>query len=117
MNPTMAAPGDIDTSQHFWNAFDHNETEISARWIVRLYQANEWGWDRPFTYEEVQRFYEEQRRKQDRFTFNRLIEPGSAYNVASGHYQTGGGWVIKDGNFYRVTPDFVDRCHRSAPKK
>lgn len=49
-------PSDINTKQHFWNAFDHSETEVSASWIVRFLQqaGNSWA---PFMLEDLQAFY------------------------------------------------------------
>jgi len=48
-------PEDIDATRHFFEVFDHTETEISARWVVRLCQEKEhWG---PFTEAELTAFY------------------------------------------------------------
>jgi len=107
-------PSAINTDQHFWDAFDHSDTEVSAKWIVRLCQKLG-GWV-PFSLEQLQSFYETGRGKKEIFRFNRLIDPGSAFSIMRGTYWTGGGWVVlgEDG-LYRVTIDFVERCHRSSP--
>lgn len=50
-------PFDINTNDHFWNAFDHSETEVSARWIVLLCQKRgTWG---PFSGEAIEELYRE----------------------------------------------------------
>lgn len=63
--PFPIQPHHIDTSRHFYGAFDHNETEVSARWIVKLCQELG-GWV-PFTQEQIDEFS-----KQD-FGFNELL--------------------------------------------
>ena len=116
-------PEDINTSQRFWDAFDHLETEVSAWWIVRLLQERGCGWV-PFTREEIQTLYSS--RYKDRFSFNRLIEaemvPPDLARAFAGHHDplvpVGGGWVVCDDNgVHRVTQEFVDRCYKSSPKK
>ena len=104
-------PCDIDTPPggHFWGAFNNYETEVSARYIVRLCQARG-GWQ-PFTLDEIEAFYN----KSD-FTFNRLVRPGTAYSITKGYYQIGGGWIIEQNGQYFVTDDFIRRCYNSAPK-
>jgi hypothetical protein len=58
-------PAHISTDGHFWNAFDNNQTEVSANWLVQFEQARvsaggaPWS---PFTYEEIDAFYNERRR-------------------------------------------------------
>jgi hypothetical protein len=106
-------PEEINTNSHFWNAFDHSETEVSARWIVRFCQERGRGWD-PFTADEIEAYY----RKGGKFVnfrFNRLIEPGMAYGVPGERWMEGGGWIIPlpDGRL-QVTRDFVHRCYRSV---
>src|SRR5688572_28580841 len=82
-------PHHIDAMQHFWDAFDHHETEVSARYIVGLCQERG-GW-LPFTEEEIERFYQKSGHKN--FIFNRLIEPGTAYSARLGRFLKGGGWI------------------------
>ena len=116
-------PEDIDASCHFFGAFDHTETEISAMWIIRFMQKRGAGWV-PFTKEEIQAFYAE--KHPDNFSFNRLIEPEHvSQNLAkafAGEIQSripkGGGWiVVGDDGKYRVTDNFVMRCYSSSPAK
>lgn len=115
-------PDDIDASKHFFGAFDHTETEVSAGYIVRFLQKRNLGWE-PFTREEIEAFYAESQK--DGFTFNRLIEPEMILpNLArafAGHHDpripAGGGWIIMDTyDRYYVTDDFVKRCYKSSPR-
>lgn len=105
-------PDGIDTSRHFWDAFDHSETEISARWLVRFAQAHGRGWE-PFTAEQIEQFYQEESGgKLRNFSFNRLIEPGWSYGRPGERELKGGGWIVKNGDLLYFTPDFVLRCAR-----
>jgi hypothetical protein len=97
---------------HFWNAFDHSETEVSARYIVRFCKERG-GWY-SFTREEIEAFYNKS--GYQGFEFNRLVHPGPAYSITRGRYQAGGGWVVEKDGQYFVTDDFIRRCYRSAPK-
>lgn len=114
-------PKDINTSQHFFDAFDNTETEISAGYIVRLCQKKG-GWF-PFTKNEIEAFYRESGNVN--FTFNRLIEPEmvppSLARAFAGHHDTpvpkGGGWVVNINGMYHVTDDFIVRCFKSSPAK
>jgi hypothetical protein len=114
-------PADIDASRHLFDAFDHHETEISAGWIVEFMQARGEGWV-PFTYEEIDAFYG--RKHKNGFTFNRLVDPEmippSLARAFAGYFDeripAGGGWVVLgDDKRFRVTVDFVERCHMSRP--
>lgn len=98
-------PKNVDLSGHFFDAFDNNETEISARYIVRLAQRKG-SWE-PFTLDEIEAFYQEAGHK--RFDFNRLIHP-------RGNGSEGGGWVIEQDNKYVVTTDFINRVHQAGEK-
>lgn len=89
-------PFDIDTSGHFWNAFDHSETEVSAQWIVRLCQKR--GTWEPFSEGAIEDFYRE--KHQDGFTFNKLIRDG---------------WIVERNGLYYVTAGFIVRCFESSP--
>lgn len=93
-------PNHIHTGDHFWEAFGNSETEISARYIVRLCQARG-GW-LPFTKEEINAFSEHN------FWFNRLHVPGrdnDEYNVVR---------LADDGKYY-VTHEFISACFKSCP--
>jgi hypothetical protein len=97
---------------HFWDAFDHAETEISARYIVRLCKEKG-GWY-SFTLEEIEEFYNKS--GYQNFSFNRLIHPENAFSITKGPYLTGGGWIVKKNGQYFVTDEFIRRCHESAPR-
>lgn len=97
------APEEIDATEHLWEAFNHVETETSARWLLRFAQARMSGWA-PFTLAEIEAFYANRRR--DGFTFNRLLT---------------GGWIVRsahapDADVYLFTADFVRRCYESIRK-
>lgn len=89
-------PFDISTSNHFWNAFDHSETEVSANWIVQLCQARG-SWD-PFSREAIEEIYS--RKHRDGFTFNKLLSNG---------------WIIERDGLYHITAGFIVRCFESSP--
>lgn len=92
-------PDDIDANEHFWNAFDNNETEISAAWIVRLCQERG-GWV-PFTDDEMEAYYN--RGGHQNFRFSQLLD-------------NRGRWVVKgDDGKYRVTVNFIARCFGASP--
>jgi len=87
----------IDTSKHLFDAFGSMETEISARWVVRLCQKlNSWG---PFTMKQLEGFYHESRSIQETFWFNGLTTE----------------WIVRTTGGYSVTDDFILRCYRSSP--
>ena len=92
-------PKDINTDAHFFEAFDNMETEISARYIVKLMQdKGEWT---SFTEQEIGEFYKKISGYTDGFTFNNLIN---------------GEWVLRnEDETLEITPDFVERVHKSSP--
>jgi len=126
-------PSMIDTSDHFWDAFGHSETEVSARWIVRFVQqrgGDDW---RPFTYAEIDGFYRKKGRH-DGFAFNRLLREnlasrpfvvfhpkgavmGDTSTIAPLAGEEPGGLIMKGECHYSFTHEFVARCFKSSPKK
>ena len=85
-------------SQHLFDAFGNNETEVSAGYIVRFCQRQD-GWT-PFTEEEIEAFYNEAGHQG--FWFNCLTVENE--------------WIVRgDDRRYRVTHDFIARCFRSRP--
>ena len=110
--PYPIQPADINASGHLWNAFDHKETEISAGYIVRMCQERG-GW-RPFTQDDIERFYKKSGHRG--YRFNRLVEPGMAFGIVQGHHLKGGGWIVRDdAGIYYLTHEFISRCFRSSP--
>jgi hypothetical protein len=98
----LPLPKDIDTDNHFWNAFDNWETEISANILVSHAQIKN-SWD-DFTIKNIVRWkHQHGDPEATTFYFNDLITKG---------------WVIdnKD-DTYSFTLDFISRCHKSSPKK
>lgn len=107
------APADINCNGHFWDAFGNSETEISAKYVVRLCQQKG-GWT-PFSDEEIEEFYFEKSGHHG-YSFNRLVEPGWAYGLGE-RKLVGGGWVLRGADgLYRVTVEFVLRCYMSTKK-
>jgi len=90
-------PGQVDATKHLYDAFDNNETEVSAHYIVLLCQERR-GWF-PFTLEEIESVYT-RRGPGDGFTFNHLVSRG---------------WIGQKDNTYYITQDFIDRVFRSSP--
>jgi hypothetical protein len=86
-------PTDIDTSPglHWFDTFDKQEREISARWIARFCQERG-TWD-PFTQEEIEAFYRAGGYKS--FWWNGLVDP--EYGIA------------KRGDLYHIENEFVRR--------
>ena len=97
MTISAIKPSDIDTSQHFWDAFGNRETEISALWIVRFCQdRNSWE---PFTYDELNSFCKAKGHRGD-FWFNRLGKKD---------------FIQKIDNLHHITHRFICRCYESSP--
>lgn len=109
-------PKDIPSKgwDHLWNAFDNNETEISAAYILLMCQERgNWA---PFTFEEINTFYNEKRKTPCHFTFNRLIEPGLHYGMPGERHLAGGGWIVERDGKYFLTDDFIQRVSQSVQK-
>lgn len=88
-------PSHISTEGHLFDAFDHYESEISARYIVRLcQQRNSWS---PFTLDEIEAVYQSAGHA-DGFWFNRLISDG---------------WIVERDGKYFITEGFI-RCVRKS---
>ena len=108
-SPTcLIKPSYIDTTKHFFGAFNNAEREVSANWIVRFcYQRNKDSWEH-FWLSDLQSFYEESLPGQ-RFLLNGLDEiyldkPKYGIEVDCG----GEGVIIHD--------KFVVTCYQSAWK-
>jgi len=105
-------PDDIDTSKHFFDAFGHMETEISAHYIVGLcQQKGSWG---PFTKEEIENFYRS-KGHQEGFSFNALIESKTERLFDGRTHTIGGEWIIHEGEEYIITPEFIRQVFKSSP--
>ena len=94
-------PEHIDATRHFFDAFDNNEREISAAWIVRFCQERGKGWE-PFTREDIEQYY--QGRGHRDFWFNGLDEY-PRYGIVKRE---------QDGR-YEIRPQFVARCYGASP--
>ena len=112
LTKTPILPEHIDTSRHLWDSFDHTETEISARYIIRMCQERG-SWE-PFTYEEIEEFYRQFGHKN--FSFNALVEPVTERSFGGGSTTFGGGFIKKreDGT-YEITEIFKERAFKSSP--
>lgn len=106
-------PNDINISQHLFDAFGNMETEISAHYIIGLCQQKG-DWE-PFTQQEIEDFYRS-KGHQDGFTFNGLIEPMTQRLFDGRPHTVGGGYIVKKGNKYKITPEFVERVYMSSPQ-
>lgn len=113
-------PENIDSERPFCDGFDHRETEISAKWIVRFMQNQGRGWI-SFTLADIEAFYSQ--KHNDGFCFNRLVEPEMVPPSLARAFMgcddervpRGGGWIVlKDGRYY-VTNDFIVRCYNASP--
>lgn len=90
----MVKPSDINTRVHFWDAFGHYETEVSANYIVRYCQENGNEWQR-FTFQQIQDFYNRKRERKEVFLFNGLEQTYITLDL--------------DG-YYTIQPTFITRC-------
>ena len=91
-------PSDINTDQHFFDAFGNTETEISARFLVRMAQQHGCWFD--FTKAEIDEFSGED------FWFNRL--------TSRQHYHNPPIKQNEDGT-YSFTHLFIAKCFLSSP--
>jgi len=90
-------PSHINSKRHFWNAFGHNETEISAGWIVGFCQKRgSWA---AFPEEDLHARHKEKHGTP--FRFNKLVDQ-DAINI------TDVGNVV-------VSHAFVAKCFLSSP--
>lgn len=72
----LIKPENIKIDDHFWNTFDHSETEVSARWIVMFLRSRhaveDKGWE-AFPLKDLTSFYQCLRNQpREWFNFNRL---------------------------------------------
>lgn len=105
-SPTPASIG----ATKYWNAFENDETETSAYWLVKM--AMEHGDWRPFTQEDINRVYQRKFAKSS-FTFNALLGRIQGFDRPGERYLWGGGWIVEqDGKFF-FTEEFVLRCYLS----
>lgn len=94
-------PEHINAESHFYDSFGNAETEVSARWIVRLCQGSgDW---RGFTRDEIEKIYN--KRGLVNFSFNRLVDGPNGFVMLCG-----------DGR-YRVTHEFICRCLAASPRE
>lgn len=100
-------PRHINTGNHFFEAFGHMETEISARWIVRFCQPRG-NWS-PFTFGDLEAFYREGGYRG--FWLNRLGNP--EYLTITGPRDERG--CITDATVIAVTDAFIQRCFKASP--
>jgi len=107
-------PTDIDTSRHFYDAFSNIQTEISAHYVVGLLQEKG-SWE-PFTEQEIEAYYQG-KGNHDGFTFNGLVEPVTDHLFDGRLHTVGGGYIVKEGDTYIVTPQFIEQAFRASPKK
>jgi hypothetical protein len=111
-------PSDIDASQPFFGGtFGTGEAEIAAQYIVRFCQRNGNSW-RPFTKEQIQAFYEALVGPKE-FRFCCLIQhcDTDVYHIIS-EPNNKEPWIEQEPDgAYRVTRDFIHRCHERFPAK
>lgn len=97
-------PEDIDTSKHFFEAFDKREREISARWIVCFCQDRGEGWE-SFTYQDIDGFYRS-KGVRDGFWMNQLDRYGIVPDDSDAKNPK-----------YAISDEFISRCYIASPKK
>ena len=93
---TKVKPSDINTNvDHMWDTFGRMETEVSAKWLVKLAQQNgDW---RDFSRTDIVRFS-----KQD-FSFNGLVRRGFIRDNGDGTYS--------------FSDQFIEKCYQKFPAK
>ncbi len=92
-------PEHIDTDNHFFEAFGHYETEVSARVIVEFCKEKNGGW-RFFTLAAIKDFCRKLPIPQEGFAFNKLISEG---------------FIVERSGGYIFTHEFICRCFMSSP--
>lgn len=97
MSNFLIKPQDIDTSDRFWDTFGKVETEISARYLVKLAQKKG-GWD-PFTKEEINAFSGED------FWFNGLVSSADPEHSL----------IQEREGRYHFTHNFIVQCFLKRP--
>lgn len=116
---TPITPNHINTKNHFWDSFGHNETEISANWIVRFCQERGEGWQ-PFSREDIDEFYQ-RKYPGKRFGFNRLLGGSYKHMTAQsfpyGETRQTDAYILGQDGKYIITFDFVVKCYASSPVK
>lgn len=90
-------PSHIDTTRHFFDAFGHCETEVSAQLLCKFMQEQGDAW-KLFTLAELRSRYG------PNFVLNKLVEDNK-------------GLLVKNGNVYEVTAKFVGTCYAASPAK
>lgn len=80
-------PSDIDTTRHFWHAFDNNKAECVARRIVRTCQevGNKW------------------------LSYGKDKDSGELGDIEA--------WLIEDDEGFQISREFVGRCLAASPAK
>lgn len=128
----VPTPKDINFENHFFNAFENNETEVSAWWLCKMAQERG-GWF-PFTRADIEAVYG--RKFQHGFYFNHLVERGTGFGMPGERYLMGGGWIVRilsdrgvgaaNSLQYEVaeaqaqyffTEEFIMRCYLSSNNK
>ncbi len=110
-------PSNIATSgRHFFDAFDHYESEISAHWIIRFLKDRKDGWLQ-FSYKALNDFYKSKFSEDvDDFSFNNLITRG--WIIIKREKERGDDFdEAKDNDILSVTDDFIERCYKASKPK
>ena len=113
-NGIKIQPRHIARKGPLWNAFDNCETEISAGWLVDMAIARGKGWA-PFTFEDIQSRYRLTWPHQN-FTFNHLIGEFSRWGIMEGTTFHRLDVIVKIGDIYHFTNEFINRCYKSQGK-
>lgn len=100
----LVKPENVKTTEHFWDTFGHNETEISARWIVNFLKARNFcligdkGWD-DFPFAKLESFYH-----------YLLQQPGATFYFNKLHSNTArDSYIHLDSGLVKITDKFVSR--------
>lgn len=113
--PTIL-PSHIDTSKHFWSAFGHHKTEVSANCIVRFCKDRDDTWS-PFTLNELIGWLEGTGGPAE-FCFYRLV--GGCINkceieiVDEVGNRVGWGSSSSPGVKFHISDSFIRACFKSA---
>ena len=99
-----------DPDVHFWSAFENSEAEVSAKWIVRFLQHKGQSWG-VVDVAELNTFYNERRKAALEAAGKSFHAEKFWFNGIDTHYMV----KVGEGQ-YRVTQEFVGRCHLSSPR-
>jgi hypothetical protein len=106
----VITPNMIETGPNHWfNGFNHTETEVSAKLFVRACQkAEQWKTTKGMLDAED---------SGGRYCFNELMGEFFTYRRDTRSLNPDQGWIIEENGFYYPTAKFIEHVFKRFPKK